>query len=539
MTRKKSSKAAPQAVHKVIVSNRARLTTKYRAAFGGKIQPALTSLINADLGRGINTVVVYLDVAADMRGVGGKPVTNASNEQQNKNAIDAVYNYYKPDYLVILGAPDVIPHQSLVNPAFTPDNPAGDPDKDVPSDLPYACPGPYSRSGDIKAFLNPIRVVGRLPDINNGSNAEAMVSALNTAARFTSRAPNIYQQYLGVSAGVWSTSTRLSLQGAFGNATAVQEVPPQNSRWTNAQLAAASHFFNCHGANVDSHYYGQPADGQAVYPISHDASYIAGKIVPGTVCAAECCYGAELYDPAYTSGQMGIANQYMVDGAYGFFGSTTIAYGPSDSNAYADILCRDFFSILLTGASLGRAVLQARQNYIGSTAQLTAVDLKTIAQFYLLGDPSVQPVSVDRPKARVMAMKGARIMAAPVEKAVAGERAERRAMLAQKGLALAASVGIPGRTITPPAAVKSHLESALRELGVNEAVYTSYEVDTPSQGQAIANMVKRNVVRKAPRAMHLAIGRLPTSQGIKIPRLAGVEIVEIDGSFLERHFHSR
>ena len=41
-----------------------------------------------------------------------------------------------------------------------------------------------------------------------------------------------------------------------------------------------------------------------------------------TVLAAECCYGAELYDPALGLGQMGMCNTYLARKAYAYFGST-------------------------------------------------------------------------------------------------------------------------------------------------------------------------------------------------------------------------
>ena len=50
--------------------------------------------------------------------------------------------------------------------------------------------------------------------------------------------------------------------------------------------------------------------------------------------AAECCYGAELYEPAKAQGQAGIANTYLGEGAIGFLGSTTIAYGRGAAAVY-------------------------------------------------------------------------------------------------------------------------------------------------------------------------------------------------------------
>jgi hypothetical protein len=77
---------------------------------------------------------------------------------------------------------------------------------------------------------------------------------------------------------------------------------------------------------------------------------------------------------------MSIANTYLAKGAAGVVASTTIAYGPEDDNANADLICQFFIEQLLRGASLGRAMLEARP-----------YDEKTLAQFVLLGDPSLHP----------------------------------------------------------------------------------------------------------------------------------------------------
>ena len=109
--------------------------------------------------------------------------------------------------------------------------------------------------------------------------------------------------------------------------------------------------------------------------------------------AAECCYGAELYDPAVADGHAGICNTYLAEGAYGFFGSSTIAYGPPEGNGQADLICQYFLERVLPGASLGRAALEARQRFVraGTRCSIRS-DLKTLAQFSLLGDPSIHPV---------------------------------------------------------------------------------------------------------------------------------------------------
>jgi hypothetical protein len=100
-----------------------------------------------------------------------------------------------------------------------------------------------------------------------------------------------------------------------------------------------------------------------------------------------------LYDPTREQQQqIGIANTYLKQGAYGFFGSTNIAYGPANANAHADLLCQYFFRHLLDGSSLGLAALQARQDFVGAAKVLEPIAQKTLAQFVLLGDPSIHPV---------------------------------------------------------------------------------------------------------------------------------------------------
>jgi hypothetical protein len=86
----------------------------------------------------------------------------------------------------------------------------------------------------------------------------------------------------------------------------------------------------------------------------------------------------------------------MASSIYGFWGSSTIAYGPADTNDYADLICQYFLREVLNGASLGRACLQARQNYLQQVAPLDPVDLRTIAQFNLIGDPSIHPVKMSK-----------------------------------------------------------------------------------------------------------------------------------------------
>ena len=424
-------------IDKVIVTNLSALKRKYGTTGVQKIQAALKNLIAKDRKRGLVTRLYFLDDAAAMKQVNGKPVTKATDPKQNKNAIDAVYRAFAPDYLMILGSIDVVPHQNLKNPLYSPYD---DPDKFALGDLPYACEAKFSQRP--QNFFGPTRVVGRLPDITGAKDPQYLLALLKTAAAYKNSNVQTYHNYFGISAEVWKSSTDLSLSATFGNAADMKTVPPSNAKWPTALVKRLSHFINCHGAPDDSHFYGQPRSGAQVYPVALDAVYLNKKISEGTVAAAECCYGGQLFDPAHNAGQMGICNTYLGNKAYGFFGSTTIAYGPDDHNDQADLICQYFLQSLLNGASLGRAALEARQKFAHTASMSDPSNVKTIAQFNLYADPSVAPIQLPQV---IASGKAKTIAAAPIPADLRIERAERRRDLFSRGLALAKSQPIISR----------------------------------------------------------------------------------------------
>lgn len=374
---------------KIIVTNLSALKKKYGAKGLTKIRGAITALIAADKKRGLATRLFALDSASEMKKAKGAAVTTAASPRQNKNAIDAVYATFRPDYLMILGAVDVVPHQDLINPLFGKDE---DFDQCAWGDIPYACDQPYSRQPD--KFIGPTRVVGRLPDLTGGTDPEYLIGLLRTAAGWKSLTRQDYSDYFAISALTWQGSTSESLDKLFGSSTNLKFSPAGGPKWTNAQLARRSHFINCHGSPADPEFAGQKGE---AFPTAHQAKWVDGKISEGTVASVECCYGGELYDPVLASGQAGICNTYLANKAYGYFGASTIAYGPADSNGAADLICRYFLQQVLRGASLGRAALEARQEFALAGPGLDPVDMKTIAQFSLFGDPSIHPVAAATP----------------------------------------------------------------------------------------------------------------------------------------------
>lgn len=366
---------------KLIVSNRAALIKKYGAKHPS-ILADLAAVQQFDKKRGLSTVVVFMDDAKAMKKYKAAAVKNAANPRQNKLAIDGLFNYFQPDYLLIAGAQDVVPFQPLENLLYSED----DEDETIPSDLPYACEAPYHTNPG--KFIAPTRVVGRLPDVP-GSNSTAYFRSL--VKDITGSKPareKDYKRYFSVSVYEWRQSTQESLKRLFGNNLQMQLSPVSGPKWTNTQLKAKTHFINCHGSLEDPCYYGQKGNH---YPEAVNAGLLAKKISKGTIVAAECCYGAQLYDPALTeTDQLSMANSYLLHHAVAFTGSSTIAYGPTQGQGLADLLTQYFLANTIRGASTGRALLEARQRFLDEMGpMLDPYELKTVAQFYLLGDPSL------------------------------------------------------------------------------------------------------------------------------------------------------
>ncbi len=522
--------------NKVIATNITALKAKYGAAGVKKINTALKALIAADKARGLQTRVIAIDSATAMKSVKGAKVTDPADPKQNKKAIDAIYAALVPEYLVLLGAIDVIPHQDLRNPVFS----THDPDEFAYGDVPYACDAPYSQ--EAKDFIGPTRVVGRLPDLTGGSDPAYLIALLATAAGWTSRPPADYASGFAVSAEVWKGSTALSLQKLFGSSTGMQLSPTKGPKWTAAQLGRRAHFINCHGAQSDPTFYGQR---KTNYPIAHLAAHVSGKIAEGTVAAVECCYGAELYDAG--GGQAGICSTYLASKAYGYFGSSTIAYGPADSNGSADLICQYFLRRIKAGASLGRAALEARLEFSGGAAELDPVDLKTLAQFNLLGDPSIHPVATAAPHTATATMKG---LAGAFRSKLAGvadaalARSDRRRQLLSRGLRIGATQSVAARIAQPKLAgsLLAALKKMASQMDIGAPTILSFNVEVPVPAAGpMAMAMKAGPMAKmaAPSAFHVVTG---TQSAPNAPATQVVALVakEVGGKIVSyREMHSR
>jgi hypothetical protein len=505
---------------KVIVTNAGALEKKYGRQVG-EIRDAIDRLIQSDEKKGLTTELIELDNRKQMKKLKAPRVVDPLSCRENKEAIDGVYRALLPDYTMILGSRDVVPHHDPKNPMYGPH----DPDRYAYGDLAYASDAPYSQN--VEGFIGPTRVVGRLPDIPNAEDPSYLIGLLRNASRWTAGKVDEYLTYFGVSAHVWRQSTDLSLKRIFGSSDAMKTSPPDGYKWKPSALSALSHFINCHGAPADCRYYGEKGKD---YPVAHDSAYIAGRIRQGTVVAAECCYGAELYDPRISDGQPGIPFIYLASKAYGFLGSSTIAYGPAEGNGSADLICRFFMSRILEGASLGRAALLARQDFVDATPTMDPVDLKTLAQFVLLGDPSIHPVMPAVSDVGVMP-EGKGLSRRTVD--MIADRASRRRHLARRGLMIGQSTRYARRAtrVRPSPSLKKRLDDLARRAKIAEPVVTTYRVG----GAALPKDIRAAFAAAKPPAevFHVVAGRTERKPAL-IPDVVAL-VARVEGGDLKSY----
>lgn len=474
---------------KVIVTNLTTLKAKYGAEGLKAIKSAVSDLIAADKDRGFKTSLIGVDDATAMGKLKASPVTKPTDPKQNKIAIDGIYKALTPDYVMILGAIDVIPHQDLKNSMFSP-KPDADNEEIAYSDLPYACDAPYSK--DVNKFTGPTRVLGRLPDITGHEGSPRyLLGLLHTATKWKSLPRQEYEDYLGISVEKWKKSTALSLRNTFNSDKDLQTCPTRTPRWRQSLFNRRTHFINCHGGDTLPDFYGQAEDSEEVGDESHRASLVekAGNILEGTVVAAECCFGAQLYDPtAEENRQLGMCNSYLGRKAYAFFGSTTTAYGPFSGNNQADLICQYFLQRVLAGSSTGRAALEARQRFVETKAPLSNMNQKTLAQFNLCGDPSIVPVDIPTsklavgpkaiPLAKSFASKAVTLAKSKAARdAAAVERGERRERLHAKGVMCGGlQPSFKRRSKGPSKRVQSSMNTLMRHLKLKSIDTVSYDV---------------------------------------------------------------
>jgi hypothetical protein len=254
------------------------------------------------------------------------------------------------------------------------------------------------------------------------------------------------------------------------------------------------------------------------------------------VVAAECCYGAELYSPSIAHGKPGIYATYLRRGAYAFFGSSTTAFGPSEGNGEADYICQFFLQEVLAGSSTGRAALEARQKFVAWTTILDPYNLKTLAQFNLMGDPSIHPVL---PRTHKLAKSKVYRKVFPSAELIPPGRTLRRQKLARNGAALAlVAAARPARRLATRGKVRRALLAAARQSRLRKVSFTAYVADAPAP--RLYSTSRLQAVRGS--EVHVAIGKrtIRRPDGIAATQFVALMATVQDGEIVRlRRLHGR
>jgi hypothetical protein len=495
---------------KLIITNRSALQLKYKAAFTD-VKKEIDRLIDFDKKRKLSSVLCFIDDEATMKKANGKAVSNYNDPKSVKLAIDALYKAYQPDYLLLFGSSDVIPFVKLTNALYDP--PDGDLDSRVESDLPYCCDKPYST--DPGKFFAPARVLGRLPDVVGIGDPNVFKTLVSNILKHKPGKAKDFDNYFGLSVWEWKVSTEMSLQNIAGNNKDLMTSPDKGPTFSKQQLKPRLHFINCHGGLNDTNFYGQK--GKNDYPIAMTTASLKGKVTYGSAIAAECCYGGQLFQPASVN-ELPICNRYLLEGALVMAASTTTAYGPPDDQGQADLITQYFLKNLVCGASAGRAFLQAQQKFLEvSRPHIDPYEVKTIAQFYLLGDPSVVLVINPKVFSDTGKEKAMKMMAE-------GQRKNRRVMLETKGLELGNTLKAP-RKLTSDGKSEA-LKKILRTFKMPAKKTTTFQsgrsVTTP--GKAFGGKVSFHVTTRKK--------SLPDDRGSLQP-IQVVMVKEINGTLVD------
>lgn len=416
---------------KLCVTVQANLAAKYSASALARIDKALQAWIKADAARGITTLHVALDDAAAMKAQGVAAISGKTTPVKVKRALDGLCKKLTPEYVVIFGGDEVVPMFRVPNPSFDPN---GDTDKEVPTDNPYACSTAYSAKNR-KSYLVPDRVVGRINDLSGSGDANWLIGYLKRATSWKPRASSSYAAIYAVCCDAWEGAGKACMQYLGLPVSDLMISPPTVDATVPARnrLARELHMIKCHGAELDARFYGQKGD---TYPAVLDSATLKPRLRPGTLAAAMCCYGAQVYDPndpaAQPAKQWSLASTYLRQGAVGFAGSTKIAWVGVESMACADWIVCSYLKGALHGASLGRALLEAKQDYVKWLATqgwpTDQPDEKTLIEYVLLGDPSLHPVVAPAaPAIKPVAAAARRVGAPPpVSPLQVEERRQRR-----------------------------------------------------------------------------------------------------------------
>jgi tetratricopeptide (TPR) repeat protein len=389
----------------LLLGSKRTLLQRYGEAGFGAIDRRLNLLADALSRRGIATECCYFDDSASLQIDDQVALAPAAHEagaiRELVRSLADVFDgrHQQLGTTLLIGGDDSVPFHRLPNPLH-------DDDPLICADTPYG--------SDDAGYLLPHRVVARLPD-GAGAEPELLLSVLDQMIDYHSGA-GAYQKRAGLrlallggrreavapeagtkagySAEVWQVAAR-SVLDALDPAAPLTTSPPLDADTLapNAWLDQRVLYVNLHGAAGLPNWYGQP---EAVWPgaatrlpIALRPDQLGTRSVAGGLLISEACYGAEIADRGPESS---IPLRALAEGMLACVGATASSYASLATPLLgADLLCQRLLARLAAGAAIGEALHQARlefaQTMYRRQGYLDDVDVKTLMEFILLGDP--------------------------------------------------------------------------------------------------------------------------------------------------------
>ena len=305
-----------------------------------------------------------------------------------------VYRVAVPDYLLIIGDYYTIPCKQwrCLSPR---DN------KVIPSDLPYITLSTISPWLGIRYKLSNSTKVGRIPTSAVNNFAEA-VEYLNFTADYK---PYSGVKGYGYSAESWSSVSSEVVNGKFpfGMSPTFTSEPALASKYGFTLISPISPtcnllYFNLHGAEVTHSWYGETSDrrlAQRMYNNRDSMLAFNRNLLPqksgGYAVMTEACYGAK---PFIYKNDKSILVHALTNGCVAFVGSTTPAWGGVGTQmVFADVLAHFYLKYIQSGRTAGDSYILALNEVMNWPLGGRELKIKTWAQFFLYGDPSVTLVA--------------------------------------------------------------------------------------------------------------------------------------------------
>ena len=209
----------------------------------------------------------------------------------------------------------------------------------------------------------------------------------------TRKAKYVNSVSFGYTASVWKDSSKAVFR-VIGDPEKIKISPPEQSGGIKPEeLLAQLGYFNLHGLEDTSSWYGQRDLTDTVpgpdYPVAITPEDLVKNTKHPKVVFSEACYGGHILNKRENES---IAIKFMAIGTPVFIGSTGISYGSVTSPLIgADFLAYLFWYHMASGFTAGEALLQARIDFVREmhTRQgfLDGEDQKTLLSFVLYGDP--------------------------------------------------------------------------------------------------------------------------------------------------------